>query len=61
LRGAICSRVDEGVEWDIGDKDKVVSGILSTNGWKKQVHESGIRTIPEDVHRLLPGAIVGVV
>ena len=32
-RTPVCSRIDEGVKPDVGDKDKVVDSISSTDRW----------------------------
>jgi len=39
---SICSGFDKRVEQDVRNKDKVVSGIPSTNRWANGTYESGV-------------------
>ena len=38
-RTSVCSRVDKGVESDVGNKDEVVNSILPTDRWADGMDE----------------------
>jgi len=45
-RSVVCGKVDEGVERDVGDQNKVVNSIPSADRWTDRVYQSGTGTIP---------------
>ena len=60
-RTSICSGIDKGVKQNIGDKDKVVNGVLPTNGWVDGMYESRSRTVLEVFYRTQAKRLAGVV
>jgi len=57
----VCGGIDEGAELDIRDKDKVVDGIPSTDGWANRTYESGVGAVLEVFHRTQAKRLAGVV
>ena len=59
MRGTVCSQVDKGAKWDVGDRDKVVDGIPPTDRWTNRKYKSGTRIVSQMVTYLFVIAKLG--
>ena len=48
----VCSRVNEGVQQDVGNRDKIIDGIPFTNRWADRTDKLSVRIILEVLYRV---------
>ena len=56
-RSTICDRINEGVKWDVGDRNKAINGFSSTDRQTDREDKSRARTVLKNV--LITGKIIG--